>query len=479
MPNALGLLRTSYAAVFDVGGVLKMLSREDRGKESLYAHQRAIANFIKTTPKSAIWASVGSGKSRAVLTALVELFDDFEIDHVLIVGPGRVIRDVWPDEIAQWRMPLTFMHLTGSPGQREALLRSRNIPQITFITPDLLPWLRMRYVKTLPPWSTLVLDEASLFAESSTRRWKALNPFCQVARRVVQLTGTPASNGLVKLWAQMFLLDRGEALGRTKSRFLATFFEQNPYTQKYELRKGMEKSIHRLVAPLVLRVDAADHMDMPPTITSAIKVHLPEKLKTQYKRFETDFLLKLENGGVFAAANAASLSGRLRQFCSGALYDEQHDWHPVHDLKLDALEDLLTALDGEPLLLFYQFVSDAERIQARFKQAVRLDDKGAMGRWLKNEVPLLIAHPASGGHGLNLQHGGAKHTCYYGLPWSLELYDQSFGRLNGARAKTTSYVHHIICAGTIEEQMSVVLGEKARTQADLLNAVKRPLTVAA
>lgn len=426
-----------------------------------------------------MWCSVGGGKTGATLHAIKELLDDFEVAHVLIVGPGRVIRDVWPDEIAAWKLKLSYVHLTGGPTERADILRRKRLPEITFITPDLVPWLRTWYGTRQPPWDCIIIDESSLFAESSTRRWKALNPFCQVARRVVQLTGTPASNGLVKLWAQMFLLDRGEALGRTKSRFLATFFEQNPYTQKYELRKGMEKSIHRLVAPLVLRVDAADHMDMPPTITSAIKVHLPEKLKAQYKRFETDFLLKLENGGVFAAANAASLSGRLRQFCSGALYDEQHAWHPVHDLKLDALKDLLTALDGEPLLLFYQFISDAERIQARFPQAVRLDDKGAMGRWLRNEVPLLIAHPASGGHGLNLQHGGAKHTCYYGLPWSLELYDQSFGRLNGARAKTTSYVHHIICAGTIEEQMSVVLGEKARTQADLLNAVKRPLTVAA
>jgi SNF2 family DNA or RNA helicase len=294
----------------------------------------------------------------------------------------------------------------------------------------------------------------------------------------VQLTGTPASNGLMKLWGQMFLLDRGEALGRTKGRFLATFFEQNPYTQRYELKKGMEGAIHRKVAPLVLRVDAADHMDMPPTITSNIKVHLTPKLMGQYKRFETDFLIKLESGGVFAAANAASLSGRLRQYCNGALYDTEHDWHVVHDLKLDALEDLLVSLDGEPLLLFYQFVSDGDRIQARFPQAVRLDDKDAMPRWRRGEVSLLIAHPASGGHGINIA-SGPKHTCYYGLPWSLELYDQSFGRLNGARAKTTSYVHHIIVSGTVEEHMSAVLQEKARTQADLLQAVKRPLTQAA
>lgn len=437
-----------------------------------------MVNFAKDNAKVAWWASVGSGKTAAALHAIKELHDDFEIAHVLIIGPGRVIRDVWPDEIRDWGLDLPYVHLTGTPRERADILRGR-LPLITFITPDLMPWLRQQYMNRPPPWDTVLIDESSLFAEASTRRWKALNPFCQVARRVVQLTGTPASNGLLKLWGQMFLLDRGEALGRTKGRFLATFFEQNPYTQRYELRKGMEGAIHRKVAPLVLRVDAADHMDMPPTITSNIKVHLTPTLMSQYKRFETDFLIKLENGGVFAAANAASLSGRLRQYCNGALYDTEHEWHPVHELKLDALEDLLTALDGEPLLLFYQFVSDADRIKARFPQAVRLDDKGAMAKWLKGEVPLLIAHPASGGHGLNAHTGGAKHTCYVGLPWSLELYDQSFGRLNGARAKTTSYVHHIIVSGTVEERMSEVLSEKRRTQSDLLAAVKRPLTVAA
>lgn len=434
-----------------------------------------MVDFAKTHPKCAWWCSVGGGKTASALHLIQELADEFDIAHVLIVGPGRVIRDVWPDEIADWKLKLPYVHLTGTPDERSAILRKR-LPLITFITPDLVPWLRQQYTNKTPPFDFVVIDESSMFAEATTRRWKALNPFCQVARRVVQLTGTPATNGLLKLWAQMFLLDRGEALGRTKGRFLATFFEQNQYTQRYELKKGMDGTIHRLVAPMVLRVDAADHMNMPATIVSNIKVHLPSKLMMQYKQFETEFLIKLESGGVFAAANAAALSGRLRQYCNGALYDSEHEWHAIHDLKLDALEDLLAALSGEPLLLFYQFISDGERIKARFPQAVRLDDKGAHDRWKRNELPLLIAHPASGGFGLNIHQGGAKHTAYVGLPWSLDIYDQSAGRLNGARAKTTSYIHHIIAAGTIEERMSLVLQEKARTQADLLTAVKRPLT---
>lgn len=167
------------------------------------------------------------------------------------------------------------------------------------------------------------------------------------------------------------------------------------------------------------------------------------------------------------------LAHNCRQYVNGQVYDEYSNWHKIHDLKLDALAELLDALDGEPLLLFYQFVSDGERIKHRFPFAKRLDDKGALAAWERNEVPLLIAHPASGGHGLNIHKGGAKHTAYYGLPWSLDLMIQSEGRLNGARAKTTSYVHYIIASGTIEEKMVRVLSEKSRTQADLLSAVKR------
>ena len=445
----------------------------------LYPHQQTMSDFIVDTPKCAVWASVGSGKTGGTLHALKRLLDTFEVAHILIVGPKRVVADVWPDEIADWGLKLSYVHLTGGPADRITILRQKRLPEITFITPDLMPWLRQRFKDKTPPWTAIVVDESSMFGESSTQRFRGINPFCQFARRVVELTGTPASNGLTKLWSQMFLLDRGAALGTTLGNFRSTYFTQNIYTTKFELRPGMDKAIHKRVTPLVLRIDAADHMTLPETMSSTIKIHLPPALMQKYRQFEEEFLYKLANGGVLAASNAGAISGKCRQLCAGAIYDEHHNWHHVHDLKLDALDELLTALDGEPLLLFYQFVSDAERIKARFSFAKRLDDPGALDAWRKGEVRMLIAHPGSGGHGLNIHQGGAKHTAYFGIDWSLERMDQSAGRLNGARAKETSYIHYIIAAGTIEEKMVRVLSEKSRTQADLLAAVKRPIQKAA
>ena len=242
---------------------------------------------------------------------------------------------------------------------------------------------------------------------------------------------------------------------------------------QWELRDGVEDTLYERIKHMVLRIDGNDYMSLPPTITNTIRVRLPPKVMQTYKQFEADFLFKLENGGVLAANNAAVLSGKCRQIANGQAYDEHHNWHAVHDEKLDALGELLDELGEQPLLLFYQFVSDAERIKARFPFAVSLDEKDALDRFKAGKVRLLIAHPASGGHGLNMHQGGAKNTAYYGLPWSLDLYIQSAGRLNGARAKTTSYIHHIVAVGTIEERISRVLADKARTQTDLLNAVKR------
>lgn len=442
---------------------------------ALRNYQRAAADFIQRTPKCAVWASVGTGKTLATLTAMQELLDTFEVARILVIGPPRVVREVWPDEIREWKFRFTHTQLTGSVAERKARLQWK-MPEVTFITFDLMRWLKDQFKGKPPPWDMIVIDESSAVAEPSTLRWKAVMPFCMAARRVVELTGTPASNSLQKLWGQMFLLDRGAALGATYGRFINTFFSTNEYTMKTEVKPGMDKTIHRLVAPLVLRIDGADYLDLPPTITSAIKVHLTQAERNQYARLEEEFLIQLETGGTIAASSAGTLSIKLRSFANGAPYDGEHTWHKVHDHKLDALEQLLEELGDEPLLLFYQFISDAERIQQRFPFARRLDDKGAREDFKADKVRLLIAHPASGGHGLNIHTGTAKHTAYFSLPWSLEQYDQSAGRLNGARAKTTSYIHHIICANTIEERISLVLQEKRRTQNDLLAAVKRPLT---
>lgn len=446
--------------------------------------QVEMREFIVAHPKCALWADVGLGKSAGTLFGLLDLFNTLEIGKVLIVGPKRVVAEVWPDEIAAWalRKKLSYTHLTGSPTERKAILAGK-LPDITFITRDLIVGRdgkrkteglleHFRSTRTAPPWDTIVIDESSSFAEAGSKRWKAMNVFCLTASRVIQLTGTPASGSLMKLWGQMFLLDQGKALGRTITGYRNTFFDFNPYSNKYELKPGMDKTIHRLVAPYVLRIDAQDYLDMPPTLYNSVKVHLPTALHEQYKHFEREFLLKLESGGVLAANNAGTLSGKLRQFCNGAVYNDLHQYHTIHDLKLDALAELLEELDGEPCLLYYQFVSDLKRIQARFPAARVLDYPGALDGWRKGEVPLLIAHPLSAAHGLNIHQGGAKHTVYFGLPWSLEQYDQSFGRLNGARAKETSFVHHILCVGTIEQRIAETLQLKARTQHDLLLAVK-------
>ena len=459
---------------------------------SLHDYQERAVSFIKDTPTCALWVDMGLGKTVTVLTAVNDLIDNFEARRVLVIAPLRVARTTWPNEVTQWEHTsrLNVRVIDGrADRRREILLNDKS--EIHVISRDLVQWLvgelytnrhiypahvTLGAVNGHPwPYDMVVIDEASSFKSSKSKRFKSLRKMLPYIDRLVELTGTPASNGLLDVWPQVFLLDRGERLGKTFTSFRNKFFVPDFHGYNWTLRKGADKKIYDLLGDLCLTLTAEDYLQLPDRIDNVVNVELPGVARSQYQQLERDFLAEVGDD-IVEVLHAAALSNKLLQFANGAIYtDEARNWTTVHDAKLDALGEIIEEAAGRPILVAHNYQTDAKRICARFPQAELLDkDPETVARWNRGEIPLLLAHPASAGHGLNLQHGGDT-IVWFGLNWSLELYQQFNARLHRQGQKRPVIVHHLVARDTVDETVMTALAGKDVTQRALLNALKEDI----
>lgn len=443
-----------------------------RPKKKLRSYQRAAIEFIKETRKCALFIEPGLGKTSVTLTAVRDMADVFEIGRVLVVGPPRVARVVWPDEIREWEHTcnFTFTNIDGTPKRR--LERLAQATEVHLISHDLVPWLD-DLIGDAHDYDVIVIDESSRFKNQGTKRWKAMRRLVQRARYVVLLTGTPAPNSLHDLWSQIYLLDQGKRLGHNITAFRERWFEQNWGQQEYRAKDFADEKIRERIEDLCFTLRDADYSELPPRIDNFIKIRLAPEVMAQYKKFQKEYILELEDGDKIKAVSAAALTNKLLQLSNGVVYDKDRNEKFLHKLKVDALEEIVEEANGQPVFVAYNFKTDVKAIKERFPHAVVMgNNPQTVKDWNEGRIPLLIAHPKSAGHGLNLQHGGAI-AVWYGLTWSLEDYQQFNKRLHRSGQTRTTVIHHLICEGTIDEHVLKSLQGKDEVQNNLLNSLRR------
>ena len=436
-----------------------------------YDYQTFATNFVLEHPACGLILDMGLGKSVITLTALwFLLLDSFDVGKVLVVAPKRVAENTWPAELKKWEHldGLTWSLVLGSEKDRRAALQRR--AKIYIINRENVTWLVDNY-----RWDfdTLVIDELSSFKSSKAQRFRALKRVRPRISRVIGLTGTPQPNGLLDLWPQMYLLDMGQRLGRFVGGYRERFFLPDKRNREviysYKPKEGAEEKIYELISDICISMRAADYLDMPELVASRVEVQMNAKERKLYEGFERDMVLHLKDGDL-DAVNAAALSGKLVQMANGAVYGENRKVHHIHDRKLDALEDIIEAANGKPLLVAYWYKHDLERIRQRFEVRT-IDTPKDIADWNEGKIPVALIHPASAGHGLNLQDGGST-IVWFGLTWSLELYQQLNARLWRQGQKHTVVIQHIVAAGTHDEDIMNALEKKDMSQTALIAAVK-------
>ena len=436
-----------------------------------YDYQTFATNFVLEHPACGLILDMGLGKSVITLTALWSLLlDSFDVGKVLVVAPKRVAENTWPTELKKWEHldGLTWSLVLGSEKDRRAALQCR--AKIYIINRENVTWLVDNY-----RWDfdTLVIDELSSFKSSKAQRFRALKRVRPRISRVIGLTGTPQPNGLLDLWPQMYLLDMGQRLGRFVGGYRERFFLPDKRNREviysYKPKEGAEEKIYELISDICISMKAADYLDMPELVASRVEVQMNAKEQKLYEGFERDMVLHLKDGDL-DAVNAAALSGKLVQMANGAVYGENRKVHHIHDRKLDALEDIIEAANGKPLLVAYWYKHDLERIRQRFEVRT-IDTPRDIADWNAGKIPVALIHPASAGHGLNLQDGGST-IVWFGLTWSLELYQQLNARLWRQGQKHTVVVQRLVTAGTHDEDIVRALEQKDMSQTALIAAVK-------
>jgi SNF2 family DNA or RNA helicase len=443
-------------------------------KYNPHDYQRYAAEFIITHPISALLLDMGLGKTSITLTAINDLlFDSFEVHKVLVVAPLRVARDTWSAEIEKWEhlKNLRYSVVIGTAQERISALSTP--ADIYIINRENIQWLVEE--SGLPfDFDMAVIDELSSFKNHQSKRFRAFMKSRPKLKRIVGLTGTPAGNGLMDLFAEFKLLDMGERLGRLIGQYRNTYFQPDKRNgmviYSYKPLPNAERQIYDKISDITISMKAADHLKMPKLISAEYTVRISEKEKEKYDRLKKDLILSTEDNEV-TAANAASLSNKLSQMANGAVYSDDESVIQIHDRKLDALEDIIESMNGKPLLVAYWFKHDLERIRKRF-EIREIKSSEDISDWNSGIIPVALIHPASAGHGLNLQNGGST-LVWFGLTWSLELYQQTNARQwRQGQTADTVVIQHIIAKGTIDEQIMKVLKTKDTTQAALITAVK-------
>lgn len=444
---------------------------------SPHDYQAYAIDYIKTHPIAAVLLDMGLGKTVISLTAIADLlFDSFEAHHILVIAPLRVARDTWPTEFEKWEhlQHLTYAVCVGTPKERCTALMAG--ADITIINRENIGWLIDSSGFDFD-YDMVIIDELSSFKNHKAKRFQSLMKVRPKVKRIVGLTGTPSSNGLMDLWSEFKLLDFGERLGRFISNYRLNYFQPDKrngqIVYSYKPLPYAEDAIYQKISDITISMKSTDHLKMPELITSQYEVQLSEEEADRYKKLKADLILELPDGEI-TAANAAALTGKLCQLSNGAIYDDDGNIIEFHDRKLDALEDLIEAANGKPLLVAYWFKHDLLRIKNRF--AVReIKTSQDIMDWNAGNIPLAVIHPASAGHGLNLQAGGST-LIWFGLTWSLELYQQTNARLwRQGQASGTVVIEHIITKGTIDERILKALSQKELTQNALIDAVKANL----
>lgn len=442
-------------------------------------YQKYATDFILTHPVAAVLLEMGLGKSVITLTAIQDLcLDSFEVHRVLVIAPLRVARDTWPTEIQKWDhlRNLSYSVAVGTAQERKAALQKPVF--IHIINRENVQWL-IEESGIQWQYDMVVVDELSSFKSHQAKRFRSLLKMRPQIKRFVGLTGTPASNGFMDLWAEFRLLDMGKRLGRYITHYRDSFFvpdkRNGMQVFSYKLRPGAESEIYRRIGDITISMKSADYLQMPECVMNTVPVTLSEAEHKEYQDMARDLVLRL-HGVEIDAANAAALSGKLCQLANGAIYTEDRLTLEFHERKLDALEDLIEGANGKPVLVAYWFQHDLARIRKRFKVR-ELKSSKDITDWNAGNIPVAVIHPASAGHGLNLQAGGST-LVWFGLTWSLELYQQTNARLwrQGQQADTV-VIHHIITQGTIDEAIMKALSEKDKSQAALIDAVKAQLEV--
>lgn len=442
-----------------------------------HEYQAYAISHIESHKEAALFLDMGLGKTVITLTAINELaFDFFEVSKVLVIAPLRVARDTWPAEIQKWDQLklLSYSVAVGSVEERRKALWKKALVYI--INRENVDWLVNQ--SGLPfDYDMVVIDELSSFKSGKARRFRSLLKVRPRVKRIVGLTGTPSGNGLMDLWAEFRLLDMGKRLGRFITRYREAFFLPDKRNQQiifsYKPKPEAAKRIYGLISDMTISMKSVDFLDMPPLVTNVIPVELSEKERRQYELLKADMVLSLGDQEI-DAKNAAALSGKLLQMANGAVYDEEGEVISIHDRKLDALEDVIEGANGKPVLVAYWFRHDLERMKKRFTGLREIRSSEDITDWNEGKIAVAAIHPASAGHGLNLQQGGSM-LAWFGLTWSLELYQQTNARLWRQGQKDMVIIHHIVTKGTIDEQVMRALKRKDRTQVALIDAVKANL----
>ena len=447
-------------------------------------YQNHCIEFIKNNPIAAILLDMGMGKSSITLTAIKDLmYDSFEVSKVLIIAPLRVAKHTWSGEIEKWQhlSDLTYSIVVGTAAQRKKALKAD--ADIYIINRENVPWLIEQ--SGVPfDFDMVVIDELSSFKNWQSKRFRSLMKVRPTVKRMVGLTGTPSSNGLMDLFAEYKVLDLGKRLGRFIGQYRLNYFKPDrvngPVVYSYKLLPGAEEKIYEKISDITVSMQATDYLEMPELISTEYPVYLDAFELETYEEMKKDLVLQLP-GGEITAANAASLSGKLCQMANGAVYPEEDSYLEFHNKKLDALEDIIEAAGAgsQTLMVAYWYKHDLIRIEERLNklgvQYQKLDSDASIEKWNKGELPVALIHPASAGHGLNLQSGGST-IVWFGITWSLELYQQTNARLyRQGQKNSTVKIIHLISKGTIDEKIMKALSEKDNTQAALIEAVKADL----
>jgi SNF2 family DNA or RNA helicase len=456
-------------------------------------HQRLAEEFCMAHLRCGLFLQMGLGKTVVTLTVLKRLlFEEFAVSKVLVIAPLNVARDTWTREAAKWDhlSDLRLVRVLGTEKERVAALTEQ--ADVYVINRENVVWLVEWLAKNKRPWpfDAVVIDELSSFKSATAKRFRALRRVIGMAKVVIGLTGTPAPNGYIDLWPQVFLLDRGERLGRTVTGFRNEYFAPGAHkghiVYEWRLKPDGKRRIDDKLSDLCLSMKAEDWIHLPDIIFRETYVRMSDDERAVYDRFQRDRVLPLLGGAISDPENFASLvagdtaaiaANKLLQMASGDVYDDAGGVFHIHDRKLDALADIIEAANGEPVLVFYAYRPGAAAIRKRFPDAVQLGDCGMttpelIDRWNAGQIPLLLAHPASAGHGLNLQEGG-HIVVWYGLPWSLELYQQANARLHRMGQKQAVTVQHILCEDTIDARVLNALRRKDATQNALLDALNK------
>ena len=434
-----------------------------------YAKQKLIE-----LPQAGLFLDMGLGKTVTTLTAINELmYDRFEVGRVLVIAPKRVAEDTWTTEAEKWDhlQHLKISRVLGSQKERAAALKVD--ADIYVINRENVVWLADFYSKDWP-FDMVVVDELSSFKSNKAQRFKALRRVRPLVTRFVGLTGTPAPNSLLDLWPQMYLIDQGERLGKTITGYRQRFFlpgkTNGHIVYSYEPKEGAEAAIQKRISDICISMKAEDYLKMPERIINDVPVRLDEKEKAEYEEMEKTRILNLEDNQI-TALTAAAVYNKLLQMANGRLYTDNDGVVKIHERKLDALEDIIEAACGHPVLVFYNFKHDYEAMTERFKNTRTLKSQQDIREWNRGHIPLLLAQPASMGHGLNIQAGG-HIIVWYGLNWSLELYQQANARLYRQGQKESVVIHRLIAKGTVDEDVIARLEAKDATQESLMESLK-------